>query len=122
MTLRLSPNAHVTTAAQSRSVTVTNPLRPNDIATTPTQSPAAARKSLFLHDGIVTTLHPPHRREGLVEVNGNRITVTRTATAGGTLVQNICTERHTVLPDEPAHWMSWRSLLLLTNREEAEGK
>lgn len=39
---------------------------------------------------------------------------------GGTLVQNICSERRTALQDELAHWMSWRNLLPLTSRDEAE--
>lgn len=41
---------------------------------------------------------------------------------GGTLALNIFKEKHTELQGEPAHWTSWRSLLLVTSREEAEGQ
>ncbi|KAK5935505.1 hypothetical protein CgunFtcFv8_020862 [Champsocephalus gunnari] len=65
---------------------------------------------------------PPHSHAGPADINGNRIIARETTTIGGTHVQSIYTESHTVLRDGPALWMSWRSLLQVTSTKKEGGE
>ncbi|KAG7234619.1 hypothetical protein INR49_004212 [Caranx melampygus] len=69
----------------------------------------AARTSLLLRGDTATTRRPPphSHADSAVISSSSRATAMRTNTPGGTLAQNICTERRI------APRTSWRSLLLL---------
>lgn len=81
-TLSRNPSAPLTTAVQSRGITMTICHHRNDIAVTGSRSHAAAQMSPFPRGGTATTLLLPHSRTGPVKIISDRITERRKTTPG----------------------------------------
>lgn len=119
-TFNLNRSGTVTTAVQNHNGAIIILHHLIDIVMTLTQVPPIAKTNLCFHDDTAMTLHLLHSHTDSPGTKDNRTIVRRINTAGGTLVQSICRERRIVMPSEQAHWMNWRSSLLLIGNEEAE--